>query len=33
MGKSWTLKDAIAAKTDPADVEAFDVATEWAALP
>lgn len=33
MGKSWTLKDQIASLTDPASVEAYDVATQWAALP
>lgn len=33
MGKSWTLKDRVAAMSDPAEVENFDVASEWAALP
>jgi hypothetical protein len=33
FGKSWTLKDRIDAMTSSADVEALDVAAEWAALP
>jgi hypothetical protein len=33
MGKSWTLKDQIAALTSVADVEAYDVNAQWAALP
>jgi hypothetical protein len=33
MGKSWTLKDQITAITSSADVEAYDVNAQWAALP